>query len=954
MEKKNNKWKLTGMMAAIVLLPVLFFTFIGENPMKKISRHSGQIAIVNEDIGAAYNKNKIEFGRELTAGLSESSDYKWTVVNRSAAEKGLEKKQYDAILYIPTDFSNNILTFKDETPIKADVNYTIQSYLDGKNRQKVQKEMERVKNKINKQVSTLYWGVVSQELTDVREKFDAILEKEIAFQKSMYKFYTPSSKDLSEEIEQQQKMLQQLRESAKSAEGASKERTAEEEKAADELAQFVADVNTYKEYQIKQNELLKQAGEANSQLLQDGIASYEEVISQGIQSVVIKDEEEAPPLFSMNPKGFIDHVSAIRSKMDDGRTAISEIITLLDESTVAEQYKQIQQSQIALMKHYKQLSVAESLTAMEEALTGMRRELENGSAGSPPSGDDSTGEDVPEEIPLPEEPESPEVDMDVLSAQAALLKEKLTAMKTEENASAWEEATKALAELEEEMNKAGQRQKDQAAVFEEWSKAAAAFTEEQNKETADDPGDGSAGGTVEEKAVSLIRKEEESVLASELLSEERKKTLSAAFGKTINSYDITNLFNYYGYLKAYRETLEQSAVHYEPVIERLLANEGELENVEEALIVIRNESGELEKINTELSASSDQMNELESEFTAFAETVQKDLETYEANVAAEQKLIAEKIQAIDDEAAKVTAALQEKQTAPPEAEVLPPVDSSDGSIVLSIQANTLSQLQQISALVGSLSERHGQVADYTDDLQKKVDAVQAKANELNTNWDKNVQATGLVRNDVYDILGNTFADGPNNRYVYDYLANPVNISGKTPPELTEEVPPVIMLVVIVISGMLLGYFLHHYQHLPISVHLPLTIVLNLAVGTVISLYGLSLYPLTNEQAIMWTVFTILLLFTVSAIIRFAYWIGPFPGMITGIIAFLFFITPLIELSLPNFHLYHPVSEGYISIQYSDGSHFYPVAAVLALVVLAFMSTPYLTGRRESGEVVHEN
>ncbi|MCG3056636.1 hypothetical protein KZ287_31205, partial [Escherichia coli] len=75
----------------------------------------------------------------------------------------------------------------------------------------------------------------------------------------------------------------------------------------------------------------------------------------------------------------------------------------------------------------------------------------------------------------------------------------------------------------------------------------------------------------------------------------------------------------------------------------------------------------------------------------------------------------------------------------------------------------------------------------------------------------------LVRGQVYRLLNNTLVDGQNNDYVYDYLANPLQVSGEVPAEKTKTVPPVVLLVIILISSLLIGYFSHYYKNAPLLV-----------------------------------------------------------------------------------------------------------------------------------------
>jgi putative membrane protein len=246
MKEKGKIIKLIAMIVYITALPVLFFTFIGQTPMKVTERTANRIAVVNEDLGANYEKKTYEFGKEIIPALDDHSNYQWSVVNRPQAEKGLANGQYDAVVYLPSDFSRNILTFNEKQPQKATVQFKIQPNLEAKNRERVQKELEAAKNTINQKMSTLYWSYVGQAVEDIRKKFSDILEKEIAFQKTMYGFYTPSSTKLTKEIESQKKMLEQLLSSTKNTESSSSDTLKGLEQAEAEITKFIKDIQAYK------------------------------------------------------------------------------------------------------------------------------------------------------------------------------------------------------------------------------------------------------------------------------------------------------------------------------------------------------------------------------------------------------------------------------------------------------------------------------------------------------------------------------------------------------------------------------------------------------------------------------------------------------------------------------------------------------------------------------------
>ncbi|MBR8646104.1 hypothetical protein KEH51_26115 [[Brevibacterium] frigoritolerans] len=203
-------------------------------------------------------------------------------------------------------------------------------------------------------------------------------------------------------------------------------------------------------------------------------------------------------------------------------------------------------------------------------------------------------------------------------------------------------------------------------------------------------------------------------------------------------------------------------------------------------------------------------------------------------------------------------------------------------------------------------------------------------------------------------MNNTLVDDQENGYVYEYLANPVQISGEVLHQEKVNIPPIVMLVIILISGILIGFFLHHYEAIPMMVHAALFTLLNLIVGLIISMYGLKIYPLGDMQEIKWTVFTVLLLFFCSAFTRLAFTIGPFVGAILVIGLISFFTIPLLDLIMPNFNVDHPVADVYMSIQFGNQSAFIPASIILIVLTLIATVIPYIVKRlAERRAMAHE-
>jgi uncharacterized phage infection (PIP) family protein YhgE len=178
-----------------------------------------------------------------------------------------------------------------------------------------------------------------------------------------------------------------------------------------------------------------------------------------------------------------------------------------------------------------------------------------------------------------------------------------------------------------------------------------------------------------------------------------------------------------------------------------------------------------------------------------------------------------------------------------------------------------------------------------------------------------------------------------------------------PAETTQKVPPVVILIILLISSLLIGYFSQYYKNAPLLVRGALFGILNIVVGLMISLFGLNIYTLSDDQAIQWSVFTILLLVTCSALVKTAFTMTPILGWTVSAGLILFFTAPLIDLVMPNFDFNDPVSAVYISIQYGTGDLFGLGAAMLACSTLIFLAIPfisaYVTSKTEESDTRYE-
>ncbi|XRL89906.1 type VII secretion protein EsaA [Bacillus subtilis] len=1045
-EQRKSLIKLISAVIIILLLPVLFFRFIGDDPTKKAVNSTRQIAVVNEDTGVLSDEVKsdeedksAQFGKEVAAVLGERPDYSWTVVNRSAAETGLATKKYDAIVYIPSDFSKNILSYDKDHPQKATLEFSIQDNLNAVNKEKVQRELEDAQKTMNKKMSALYWNFVSQKVDNIRGEFDKIVNKESEFQNVMYNFYKPSSNDLAGEIKQQKDLIDELKKSMNEAQGTTKEKASTAEEAKNTLKEFIDTVERYKEYQENQKKLLLAAQDSTQQQIRTGLDAIQaqqkaNQFSERMSGLATGIGEAKTQL------GQTSNVLANAQQIREGQVSQQELGMAKIQSDLINQY-QVASRQAALNQVYELLVLTRPALTVEKGddpviddgsdnndkdkdpkeddpeelkidLEKQREELKNIAAdiqdisdnlkepekedptpepdtnsgnndgdGTIPndqndnSGEDNnssdTGNDGQTDGSTQDQDQQKGTDgqeqngdasdgasdsgqtetgtstEQTASSDSALQFIKLAneggtgdsgggdTTEPEDQDQPGNDDISDIAKAKEQLSKASERIKQieeelkekETAHNEELKKKLEELTEQMNGLTdeIDDLKDKVKKLEGKLENLEAKRKREFEGIYSAIRELENKDQLQ--FSGEINTESISALMRYYKYLSVYDSVLSGTI----DSAAKAGAINGQQGNVKSVLALSPEESASWEALKNNTMQTDEDINSFIDGMTKFADD-------YSAYIRDSQAGVLDELTKISESAAKaseqlVTGATQESATFSN--------DGLSGTMALSVQDTVGQEVLQMSDMMGSLSDRQSGIIDYTTNMQQSVNDVQAKADTLNNNWGKNVASTKLVRNDVYGILGNTLVDGQNNGYVYDYLANPLKISGEVPEEKIQTVPPVVILVIVLISSLLIGYFSSYYQNAPLFVKGALFGILNILVGLMISLFGLNIYSLPDDQTIKWSVFTILLLVASSAFIRTAFRFGSIPGWVASAAMILFYVAPLIDLIMPNFTFEDPVSKVYIDIQYGTGHLFTMGITVLLIITVIAAALPLI-------------
>ncbi|MCY7430678.1 type VII secretion protein EsaA [Bacillus safensis] len=966
-EQQKSSIKIVSTMILILVLPVLFFHLIGDDPAKQNKNATRNIAVVNEDMGASESENTARFGQDVVAALSERPDYTWTVVNRSAAENGLKNRKYDAVLYIPSDFSKNVLSYDKDHPEKASIQFSIQDQLNAVNKEKVQRELENAQKKMNEQMSTLYWSFVSQEIGNVREEFEHIVGKEVEFQNTMYNFYKPNSNKLSDAVQQQKKQIEELKNAMADSQKQYKDGLSTTEEAKNQLKDFVKVVDQYQQYQDKQKDLLIKAQSTSQKQIQQGLKQLADIQNQNARS------------FSDQMGGLKTDINGVQSQLKTTDSAIQSV-QKSREDVIPKQStgltELVKTSQEELIRNYeaqylayigdKIIPLQEQLKVSRKALLEAEKPKEDPNEDSNNQGEDQKDSTDDLKIDLEEETK------------------KLTEISTEINQvaddlSGNEETPPTSENGEENPEQTGETQST-SVQSKEQLKALSLRLEEvrkniEEKTTAhNDQLQGKVDhlseelksltekiGKLEEKIKRIetsnnknIRDIKNSIIKQESAISrklERIKTTQSPLNQYTSKLDKLVDFNTESENAAELLKYSNELAQYEALLNSFYQKKDpsslvdtKPDEIQSILSIKKEETENWDKLKNQMLTSNDDV-------STFIDEMQKFSDGYAEYITTQQASMEQELQTISESADNVAEQMADQGDA------VYTADLAGSSIVVSAQDSIGQEVLRLSENMSSLTDRQKGVADYTNNIEESVTTVQEKADTLNENWSKNVDSTKLVQQDLKGILGNTLSDQGNSNYVYNHLANPLKISGDVPEEKTQTVPPVVILVIVMISSLLIGFFSSYYASAPMLVKGALFGILNLLVGLMISLFGLNIYKLADDQAIQWSIFTILLLVACSAFIRTAFLFGSIAGWMAATALIFFFVAPLIDLVMPNFHFTNPVTDVYLSIQYGNGDTFGMGVTGLVILTVLFMVVPLVKklwkDKTEERDVTHE-
>lgn len=918
----------------ILAVPIIFFQLMGVNILDLNNSNKRTIAIVNEDMGLTKDAETVQMGVEVVSILAEDSDYGWEVMGRGAAENGLKSNQYDAIVYIPSSFSENIMSYDEQNPKKAEFAYQVQRQKTGLRKEQVLHEIEVATDRVNDKISTLYWSYIAEEMNHIKKEFTSILGKETEFLSAMSAYYKPESETLAEQMQRQKDQMESLQTTIGSANNAHTSRVENADSFGLQMNNFITYVQQYKEFQNTQRQILQQVQDDSLAKIHAAAATQAEQFNQSVQMLEDSNDQLNEEIQKVNTiidtnKEKFNALTELRKNEVDRQ--LNDLLVV--QGTAIDRYNNTILSNlekgIEADKSGNAVLAAASIGTEPNQLTSIKEQLEQKAA-----------EKVSTSLPGLEE-ERAKVES-ILSGLTSL---KTKVAKTDPKSTFISEIDQLQAELGSITAALAEREATLASANEtgvaDYSQASIEYANllenygsiYREYESVQQIINSYPADTVR---IGLeIKQKEEALLANSNLSKEQRARLQELFAKGAEKTDTSSLLSYYATLEQFEFTLNEGgnsankdAMLKDEILTALLKNvvninELELEgwtSVEESIP------------ETELG-----MSDLSTTFAAI-------MSGYKETAEQQHVSLINELNSIDKQANILLAQIQNPANMIPSGE---PVAATSEGEVMAGQQNVTNQLVTLSGMIQSLSQKQSSLVDYANDLTVKADNIKDTSSEFSGKWDTNVAAMSEFDEDIQDFLANTYVDGQENGYAFNHFVNPLDVKGEAAvSDEMEKVPPVILFIILLISSLLIGYFSYQMKDGPIGLQLAMTALLSVLVGLIISFYSIYMYILNDHRALEWSIFTILLLLAGAAIIRVALEFGQSIGWLASVALMCLYIIPLLILAVPDINIPDVLSTVYMSIKYEPETSFIWGAVFTAVIAIVMLATTYFMNKNK--------
>lgn len=179
-DKKMKKFRLIGSGVIIFLLVCAagLMVLLSGDSHKNAQTAKPIIALVNEDQPDMFNGTKYNFGETFVKLVSNDNKYNWQVLSRSIANRAYADGSVDAVIYLPQNFTHNILTLQAVNPQKAELNYKVLASKSELNNKLLKDKIVNVLYDFNTSIVKMYYASVAGNVANAQTNMGNVVKSQ--------------------------------------------------------------------------------------------------------------------------------------------------------------------------------------------------------------------------------------------------------------------------------------------------------------------------------------------------------------------------------------------------------------------------------------------------------------------------------------------------------------------------------------------------------------------------------------------------------------------------------------------------------------------------------------------------------------------------------------------------------------------------------------------------------
>jgi putative membrane protein len=152
----------------IIIIPSLYALLNIQATWDPYARTSNiEVAVVNNDIGYTTNGTQYNVGGMVVDELKNNTKFSWQFVDQDTAMDGVKNGKYYAVLIIPSNFSENLLSIQNSNPQQAHIQYIANEKTNPIATRITNAGVDALQTQINDQVVQTVDGIIFGKLSDL-------------------------------------------------------------------------------------------------------------------------------------------------------------------------------------------------------------------------------------------------------------------------------------------------------------------------------------------------------------------------------------------------------------------------------------------------------------------------------------------------------------------------------------------------------------------------------------------------------------------------------------------------------------------------------------------------------------------------------------------------------------------------------------------------------------------